>query len=72
MFSLLITGLGPPFCAVFGTKLGNSCRFTGKPGLTMALSPCVVPLGILRVGALRPAILAASVYPVILFDTFGS
>ena len=37
----------------------------GKPGLTMALSPCVVPLGLLRVGALRPATLAASVYPVV-------
>ena len=40
--------------------------------LTMALSSCVVPLGFLRVGALRPATLAASVYLVVLFDTFGS
>ena len=40
--------------------------------LTMALSSCVVPLGLLRVGAMRPTTLAASIYPVILFDTLGS
>ena len=40
--------------------------------LTMALSSCVVPLGLLRVGALRLATLVDSIYPVILFDTFGS
>ena len=62
----------PSLLRGFWYKVGQQLQVHGKPGLTMALSPCVVPLGILRVGALRPATLAAAVYPVILFVTFDS
>ena len=41
----------------------------GNPGYTMALSLYGVPLEILRVGAMRPVTLVASVCLVKLFDT---
>ena len=66
------TGLGPPFCAASGTKLSSSYKFPVilvKPWHFLFVG---VPLGLLRVGALRPVTLAASVCPVNLFDTCGS
>ena len=44
MFSLLITGLGPPLCLVCA-RLRQQYWFTGKPGFTMAVPSYLVPLG---------------------------
>ena len=46
-------------------------QIPSKPGYTMALSLCGVPLELLRVGAMRPVTLAASVCLVYLFVILG-
>ena len=49
-FVILFTGVGFPPSAWLNARLKQQLQVTGKPGFTMALSPCPNPYGLIWVG----------------------
>ena len=66
----MITGLCSPSCVAFGIKVWATTASPGKPGYTMALSPCGVTLELSRVGIKKHEPLQLQFYLVILLVTW--
>ena len=65
IFPLFLQVLRSPLCTAFGLKIWAAAASPGKPGCTMAFSPCGVPLELSRVGIMMPEPLRLQFYLVI-------